>query len=81
MMEIETVEKANTLLSEIKELNKIEKMLQDRKRKDTVHFEVVLHYGRLSDHERVEIPVRYTERLHSEVKKIIEELSTELKNL
>lgn len=77
-MKKETVEKANKLLEEIKEVQRIKEPMFD---KHISHFEFAAHYGELADYEKIVIPERYTEIFKEVLSIITEDMEKEFEML
>ena len=81
-MDKETVEKANDLLNQINELKKYDEMSKHQNYGNTMHFEILQHYGSdISPTLQIKISRKHNARLLLEVKKIILELEEELDSI
>lgn len=80
-MNKELVKKANGLLSEINELNKINELLRNNSDGKNAHFEFVQHYGEVSNHQKVFIDRKYGQRFLDVANQIIKELEIELASI
>ncbi len=78
-MKIELIEKANTLHKEIKELKRYKDI--QRKKKTTIHFEIVSHFGSPTQYEVIEISRKHNDVFFKVVDTIITELETKLEEL
>lgn len=75
-MDIKTLEKAQELLKEIKELKEHTKYKQNTK-----HLEIRPHYGDTSIYDRICIPTRFNNRIFKVIDEIINEMETELEKM
>lgn len=75
-MNFETAKKAAEIVKEIEELSRYQMLLGN----DTLHFELCKHYSD-GNQEKVVLAPKYTSRLISAMKEIIEELEKELSTL
>ena len=80
-MKIKTVEKANKILEEIRELEKCRKIAKEEFFKNSAHFELCSKKYYTDSGIRAHIPKRYNKRLLSVVDEIIAELKDELENI
>jgi hypothetical protein len=74
-------EKAVALLDELKELKKIDKLLQDRKHGNSVNVRFHQHYGDCHDYERVAVDKRHLPKFLTALREVIREVEHEFDKL
>jgi len=78
-MDVKLVEKANAINEEIKNLKEYKRI--QKSNKDTIHFEMVAHYGNVRDSDKIQISRKHTTLLFEVVDLVIRNLEAELKAL
>lgn len=80
-MKIDKFEKIESLVNDVREIKKIDKLINNREHGKVVNVLFKQHYGETNSYERVSVPLRYTPRFLALLHDIKCELDQELDDI